>query len=74
MDPPPLEVDLGDLMVDAGIDVALLPEGLRGQGNKGLYVVDNPADVVGNPSRGVRGMRAALKDDDLQLRSLPAGL
>lgn len=74
MDPPSLEVELGDLMQDAGIDIALLPEGLRGQGNKGMYVVDNPADVVGDPSRGIRGMRGTLKDDDLQVRSLPAGL
>jgi hypothetical protein len=74
MDPSPLQVELGDLVEDAGIDIALLPEGLRGQGNEGMYIVDNPADVVGDPSRRIRGMRAALKDDDLQVRSLPAGL
>jgi hypothetical protein len=74
MDPSPLEVDFGDLMVDAGINIPLLPEDFRGQGNEGMYIVDNPADVVGNPSRGIRGMRAALKDDNLQVRSQAAGL
>jgi hypothetical protein len=74
MDPSPLEVDFGDLMVDAGINIPLLPEDFRGQGNEGMYIVDNPADVVGNPSRGIRGMRGAFKDDDLQVRSQTAGL
>jgi hypothetical protein len=74
MNPPPFQVDLGDLMEDAGIDIPLIPEDLRGQGNERMYIVDNPADVVGDPSRGIRGMRAAFKYNDFQVRSLSAGL
>jgi hypothetical protein len=68
------QVELRDFMKDTGIDIPLFPKDLGGQSNEGIRIVDHPGDVVGDPSGSVRGMRAALKNDDLQVRSLAAGL
>jgi hypothetical protein len=58
-------------MKDAGIDVLPLAKGVRVAGYEGLSVVDNPADVVGDPSSGVGGVGTALKGHDNQARSPP---
>jgi hypothetical protein len=60
-----IEVDLLDLVVDASVDVLLLPKLLRRAGNERLCVVDNTADVVGNPSGPVGSVGPALEGDDL---------
>jgi len=49
------------------VDSIPLPELFRGTDNEFFFRVDNPADVVGNPSGGKRGVWAPLEDDDIQL-------
>jgi hypothetical protein len=51
----------------AGVDVLLFPKGLWVAGDELFDVVDDTADVVRDPSSRIRGVRAALKGDDLQL-------
>lgn len=48
------------------IDSIFLPELFRGTDNELFFLVDNPADVVGNPSRGKGRVGASLENDDLQ--------
>jgi len=61
-------------MKGAGINVLVRPESLRGADDKRLRIVDNPADVVGDPSSGVGGVRAPLEGQYLQLRPPSPGL
>jgi len=49
------------------VDSVLFPELFRGADDKLFFRVDNPADVVGNPSGGKGCVRAPLKYDDVQL-------
>jgi hypothetical protein len=44
------EIDLLHLVEGAGVDVLFVAEGLRCTGDERINVVDNLADVVGNPS------------------------
>ena len=64
--PPPIEVDGLDFMERACIDVLLVAERLGGTRNQCLNIVDNLADVIGNPSGRVGCVRTALKSDDLE--------
>jgi hypothetical protein len=52
-DPPLLEVDLLDFVEGARVDILLVAKGFGGAGDQRLNVVDNPADVIGNPSSRV---------------------
>jgi hypothetical protein len=54
-------------MADSGIDPIAFPKFLRGADNEFFFRVDNPADVIRNASGGIGGVRAPLKDDDVQL-------
>jgi hypothetical protein len=45
----------------------LITKLFRGADNKFFFLVDNPADVIGNPSGGKRGVWASLENDDIQL-------
>jgi len=49
------------------VDAIALPEGFRGADDELFFRVDNPADVIGDPSGGKGRVRAPLEDDDLQL-------
>ena len=60
-------IDLLHLMQNSYIDTILLPELFRGAYNELFFLVDNPADVIGNPSGGKGGVGAPLEDDDVQL-------
>jgi hypothetical protein len=59
---------------DTRVDILLLAEGLWRASDQCVNVVDNLADVVGNPSGGVRSVGATLEGDDLKIRSLPTCL
>jgi hypothetical protein len=52
---------------DSDIDPILLPEFFRRANNERFFLVDNPADIVGDPSGGKGTVRASLEDDDFQL-------
>jgi hypothetical protein len=58
----------------SSVNVLLLPKSLRCAGDQRLNVVDNTADVVGDPSGRIRRVRASLKGNDLQFRPPPTGL
>jgi hypothetical protein len=59
---------------DSRVDAILFPELFRGADNELFFSVDNPADVIGDASGGKRGVRAPLKDDDVQLGPTTPGL
>src|SRR5262245_61017091 len=61
-------------MQNARIDVLLLTKRLRCTSDQLSRVVDNLADIVRDPSGGVRGVRAALEGNDFKLGSSPTGL
>ena len=63
----PRRIDLLHLVQNSRVDSIPLPELFRGADNELFFLVDNPADVIGNPSGGKRGMWAPLEDDDPQL-------
>jgi hypothetical protein len=46
------EVNLDDFLVNAGVYVHLLPEGVRGASYEARGVVDNLADIVRDASPG----------------------
>jgi hypothetical protein len=72
--PPLCQVYFHDLVESSSVNILLLLKSLRCTGDQRLNVVDNPADVVGDPSGGIRGVRASLEGNDLQFRPLPTGL
>jgi hypothetical protein len=74
VDPAIPEVDFRDLMKGSGVNVPLFPEFFRCDGDEGLEVVDDTADVVRDASGRVRGVRASLEDNDFQILSVAAGL
>ena len=67
MHPSPRRIDLHHLVENSHVDSIFIPERFRGADNQFLFSVDNPADVVGNPSGGKGGVGALLEDDDIQL-------
>jgi hypothetical protein len=71
---PPRRIDFFDFMADADIDPLFLPECFRSPDNERIFIVDNPADIVGNPSGGIRYVRAPLENDDLKVRTATFGL
>jgi hypothetical protein len=58
----------------AGVDVVSLSKDLWLAGDQTLYIVDDTADKVGNPSSGIRRVRAPLQDKDLEIGPEPASL
>jgi hypothetical protein len=54
-------------MHDSHVDSIQLPEFFRRTDNERFFLVDNPADIVGYPSGGKRGVRTSLENDDIQL-------
>jgi hypothetical protein len=72
--PPLCQVYFHHLVESSSVNVLLLPESLRCAGDQCLRVVDNTADVVGDPSGSIRGVRSPLEGNDLQLRPPPTGL
>jgi hypothetical protein len=61
-------------MESTNIDALFLPEYLRSASYKSLDIVDNPADVIREPSSRVGSVRTALKADNLHVRPLATGL
>ena len=57
-----------------GVDSLFLPKGFRGTNDQRVDVIDNPADVIGDRSGGIRGMGAFFKSLDFQLRAQTPGL
>jgi len=53
------------------VDAIPLPELFRGPDNQFFFRVDNPADVIRDPSGGKRGMGTPFEDDDVQLGTMP---
>jgi hypothetical protein len=66
-----LQIDLGDLMQDTGIDAIVIPKFLRRNRNELPDVVDNLADIVGNTSGRVGCMGPFLEGNDIQIRFEP---
>jgi len=50
VDPAILDVDFRDLVKGPGVNVPLFPEFFRCDGNEGLQVVDDTADIVWDAS------------------------
>ena len=42
-----------DAVINPGVDVLFFPKYLRGPDDEGIQSIDNPADVVRDPSGGV---------------------
>ena len=61
-------------MADADIDPLPLPKLFRRADNQCFFFVDNPADIIGDPSGGIGGVRASLENDDIQVGSTAFGL
>src|SRR5512133_4182861 len=61
-------------MQNSHVDAMPLPEFFWSADNQRLFLVDNPADIVGDPSRGKGGVGAALENDNLQFRIAAFGL
>jgi hypothetical protein len=61
-------------MKNSDVNPVPLPKLFRRTDNERFFPVDNPADIVGNPSGGKGGMRAALKNDNFQLGTAAFGL
>lgn len=74
MNPAILDVDFRDLVKDPGVNISLFPEFFRCDGNEGLQVVDDTADIIGDTSGRVGGVRAALENDNLKILSAAPGL
>ena len=67
-------INLLDFMKNSDVNPVPLPKLLRGADYERFFLVDNPADIVGDPSGGKRGMGAALEGDNLQLGIAAFGL
>ena len=67
MHPSPRCIDHLHLVQDSHVDPILVPEFFRCADNEGFFLVDNPADIVRDPSGGKGGVRASLEDDYFQL-------
>jgi len=73
-DSPCPRIKLLYFMVNSDVNSVPLPKFFRRTDNERFFPVDDPADIVGYSSGGKRGMRAALKDDNLKLRTMAFGL
>jgi hypothetical protein len=73
-DPATPDIDLRDFVEDPGVDVPLLAEFLRCDGDEGFHVVDDTADVVGDTSGRIGDVGTLFEDDDFKVLSASAGL
>jgi len=73
-DSPCPRIKLLYFMKNSDVNSVPLPKLFRCADNERFFPVDNPADIVRDSSRGKGGMRAALKDDNLQLGTTAFGL
>jgi hypothetical protein len=60
--------------MNSGVDVLHFPEDLGRADDQWIQRIDNPADVVGKPSRRIGGVRALFKRNDFPVRFLPSDL
>jgi len=65
----PRRIDLYYFVQNSRVDTIPLPEFFRGADNELFFLVDNPADVVGDPSGRKGSVGTTLEDDDIQLGS-----
>lgn len=61
-------------MEDSDVNPVPLPELFRCADNERFFLVDNPADIVGDPSGGIGGMGTALEDNNLHHGTTAFGL
>jgi hypothetical protein len=61
-------------VADPDVDPIPLPKSFRGADYQSIFLVDNPADIVGNPSGGIGRVRASLENDNLQVGTPTSGL
>jgi hypothetical protein len=62
------------LVENASVNVVSLSECLRSAGDQPLDIVDDTADIVGDPSSRIGRVRALLQDDNVQIRPYAARL
>jgi hypothetical protein len=55
-------------MSDLHGDIIFIAKGLRGSGDEGLFLVDQPGDVIGDASGGIGCMRAGFENNDFRFR------
>ena len=70
----PCRIDFLDFMADTDVDPLPLPKLFRRADNQCTFFVDNPADIIGDTSGGIGGVRASLENDDVQVGSTAFGL
>jgi hypothetical protein len=63
----PRRIDLFNFMENSDVNSIPVPELFRSADDEYIFTVDNPADIVGNPSGGKRGMWAPFKDNNFQI-------
>jgi hypothetical protein len=71
---PLLEIDGGDAVMNPSVNVLLFSKDLRRADDQWIQCIDNPADVIGEPSGGIGSVRALFKGNDFPVRFLPADL
>lgn len=71
---PRSRIKLLDFMENPNVNPVPLPKCFRSADDERFFLVDNPADIVGDPSGGIGGMGAALEDNNLQLGTTAFGL
>lgn len=69
-----LYIDFGDFLKNSGINPLFLPKRLRGADHENSDIIDNPADVIRDPSGRVRGVRALFESEDLEFGFLTTSL
>jgi hypothetical protein len=74
VNPAILDVNFSDLVKGPGVYVPFFSEFFGCDGNQGINVVDNTANVVGDASGRVRGVWTALENDDCKILSAAASL
>jgi hypothetical protein len=57
-------------MENSDINPVTLPKLFRCADNERFSIVDNPADIVWNPSGGKRGVWTPLENDNLKFRTM----
>jgi len=57
----PFDIQLQYFVMNFYLDVVFLPKDFGCSGDQLLLIIDDPADVIGNASRCIRGVGAAFK-------------
>jgi hypothetical protein len=74
VNPAILDVNFSDLVKGPGVYVPFFSEFFGCDGNQGINIVDNTANVVRDASGRVRGVWTALENDDCKILSAAASL